>query len=259
MTGTNTAESSSVDAAEVNRFAENAEDWWDRDGPYRPLHQLNPLRIAYVRDRFCDNFGRDAKAFDSLRGLRILDIGCGGGLLCEPLARLGAEVVGADAAEENVHIARHHAEAGGLKIDYVRATAEELAEWGEKFDAIVNMEVVEHVADAELFLGACADLLKPGGAMALATLNRTLKSYALAIVGAEYVLRWLPRGTHRWQRFLRPSELARHLRAAGLTVSDLTGVAFDPLDREWRLSRDLGVNYMAFAVKAGGFAVKAGA
>ena len=252
MTGTPSAESSSVDAAEVDRFAANAEDWWDLEGPYRPLHQLNPLRLSYVRDRFCDNFGRDDKSFDSLRGLRILDIGCGGGLLCEPLARLGAEVVGADAAEENVNIARHHAEAGGLKIDYVRATAEELAEWGERFDAIVNMEVVEHVADAELFLGACADLLNPGGAMALATLNRTLKSYAFAIVGAEYVLRWLPRGTHRWRRFLRPSELARNLRAAGLTVSDLTGVAYDPLEREWRLSRDLGVNYMAFAVKARG-------
>ncbi len=252
MTGTHTAESTSIDAAEVDRFAAKAKDWWDPDGPYRPLHQLNPLRLTYVRDRFCDNFGRDPKAFDSLRGLRILDIGCGGGLLCEPLARLGAEVVGADAAEENINIARHHAEAGGLKIDYVKATAEELVEWGEKFDAVVNMEVVEHVADAEFFLSACADLLEPGGAMAVATLNRTLKSYAFAIVGAEYVLNWLPRGTHRWRRFLRPSELARTLRAAGLTVIDLSGVAYDPLGREWRLSRDLGVNYMAFAVKAGG-------
>ena len=198
MSEPSAAAPTSVDPAEVDRFAAKAEDWWDATGPYRPLHQLNPVRLAYIRDRLCDNFGRDPKSFDPLRGLRILDIGCGGGLLCEPLCRLGAEVVGADAADENIQIARQHAEAMGLKIDYVKATAEELAEWGERFDAIVNMEVVEHVADVEVFLGACAELLNPRGAMVLSTLNRTLKSYALAIVGAEYVLRWLPRRTHSW-------------------------------------------------------------
>ncbi len=249
MSEANTANSPSVDEAEVERFAANAEAWWDAEGEFRPLHQLNPVRLAYVRDRFCDKFGRDPRALDSLKGLRILDIGCGGGLLSEPLARLGAEVVGADAAEENVHVARHHAESMGLKIDYVHATAEELSEWGERFDAIVNMELVEHVADVDALLGACAALLDPGGAMTVATLNRTLRSYTLAIVGAETMLRWLPRGTHRWRRFIRPSELARGLRAAGLTVSDLTGVRYDPLEGEWRLSRSLGVNYMAFAVK----------
>ena len=247
--GTSGADAPTVDADEVGRFEAMAEAWWDPNGKFRPIHRFNPVRIAYIRDRLCAHFDRDPKAIRPLDGLRLLDIGCGGGLLCEPMCRLGATVVGVDAAERNVEIARLHAEQGGLEIEDRHSTAEALVTAGEAFDAVLNMEVVEHVADVGLFIDSCAALIKPGGAMVAATLNRTAKSFALAIVGAEYVLRWLPRGTHDWRKFIKPSELGRHFRAAGLRIDDMTGVVYNPLTDKWALSRDMDVNYMLFAVK----------
>ena len=244
-----TVEAPTVDPDEVARFEAMAEAWWDPNGKFRPIHRFNPVRLAYIRDRLCAHFGRDPKAIRPLEGLRLLDIGCGGGLLCEPARRLGASVVGVDAAERNVEVARLHAEQSGLDIDYRHTTAETLVADGEAFDAVLNMEVVEHVADVGLFITSCAALIKPGGAMVAATLNRTAKSFALAIVGAEYVLRWLPRGTHDWRKFIKPSEFGRHLRTAGLRIDDLTGVVYNPLTDKWSLSRDMDVNYMLFAVK----------
>ena len=240
---------STVDPEEVARFAALADSWWDPGGPLGPLHRLNPTRIAYVRDRLCAHFGRDATSHRPFEGLKLLDIGCGGGLLAEPMARLGARVVGADVSEENIRTARAHAAESELAIDYRVAAAEELALGRERFDALLAMEVVEHVADLNAFLAACGALVKPGGAMAVATLNRTLKAFALAVVGAEYIMGWLPRGTHNWERFVRPSELARRGRPHGLSLAHLTGVAFHPLTGEWDLSRDTGVNYMGFLVK----------
>ncbi len=248
--------SASVDPEEVAKFAALAEDWWDPDGKFAPLHRLNPLRLTFIRDRIAAHKGRDALSERPLAGLRVLDIGCGGGLLCEPLARLGAQVAGIDAAEANVAAAARHATLSGLDIDYRHSTAEALAAdalspGGDRFDLVLNMEVVEHVADVAAFLEASAALVAPGGAMALATLNRTPKSFALAIVGAEYFLRWLPRGTHDWRKFLRPSELVAALRGAGLDTRELTGVVYNPLTGAWRLApHDLDVNYMIFAVKA---------
>jgi 2-polyprenyl-6-hydroxyphenyl methylase/3-demethylubiquinone-9 3-methyltransferase len=242
--------SASVDPDEVAKFAALAGQWWDPAGKFAPLHRLNPARLTFIRDRIAAHTGRDPLAERPLAGLRVLDIGCGGGLLCEPLARLGAQVTGIDAAEQNVAVAAEHAAEAGLDIDYRHGTAEDLAEAGAGFELVLNMEVVEHVADVAAFLQASAALVAPGGAMALATLNRTPKSFALAIVGAEYVLRWLPRGTHDWRRFLRPSELVASLRAAGLETRELTGVAYNPLTGAWRLApHDLEVNYMVFAVK----------
>ncbi len=245
--------SASVDAEEVAKLSASAEEWWDPAGRFRPLHRLNPVRLAFIRDRVAAHAGRDPLAERPLQGLRLLDIGCGGGLLAEPLARLGAEVVGIDASPENIEVAVRHATQSGLAIDYRLTSAEALAEdltaAGARFDVVVNMEVVEHVADAAAFLHASAALVEPGGAMVLATLNRTPKAFALAIVGAEYVLGWLPRGTHDWRRFLRPSELAALLRDGGIEIAELTGVAYNPLTAAWRLARDLDVNYMVFAVK----------
>jgi len=245
------ASRASVDDGEVARFAAMAETWWDPDGPFRPLHRVNPTRLRFVRDRLAAHFGRDPLGPAPLAGLRLLDIGCGGGLLCEPLARLGAETVGIDASEKNIAIARNHAVQSGLAIEYRHATAEALAAEGARFDAVLNLEVVEHVADVESFMTACCALVAPGGATVVATLNRTPKSFALAILGAEYVLNWLPRGTHDWRRFLRPSEVAAHLRRQGLTVAEIAGVTYGPLTGEWRLSRDPSVNYMIFATRAG--------
>ncbi len=237
----------SVDPEEVAKFSALAEEWWDPAGKFRPLHRLNPVRLAFIRARAAARFGRDPGA--AFEDLRVLDIGCGGGLLSEPLARLGAHVTGIDASEQSVRIAALHAAGAGLDIDYRAATAEALAEAGESFDLVLNMEVVEHVADAAAFLAASAALVKPGGAMVVATLNRTPKAFALAIVGAEYVLGWLPRGTHDWRKFLRPSELAAGLRRGGLDIEEITGVAYNPLADAWRLSDDLDVNYMLFAVR----------
>ncbi len=247
--------SASVDPDEVAKFAALADDWWDSAGKFAPLHKLNPARLTFIRDRIAAHQGRDPLAERPLAGLRVLDIGCGGGLLCEPLTRLGAEVTGIDAAEPNVAAAARHAAEAGLDIDYRHTTAEALAAetlaaGGTHFDLVLNMEVVEHVADVKAFLQASAALAAPGGAMVLATLNRTPKSFAFAIVGAEYLLRWLPRGTHDWRKFLRPSELVAQLRAAGLETKELTGVAYNPLTGAWHLAaRDLDVNYMIFAVK----------
>ncbi len=247
--------SASVDPDELAKFAALAGEWWDPAGKFAPLHRLNPARLTFIRDRIAAHAGRDPLAERPLAGLRVLDIGCGGGLLCEPMARLGAAVTGIDAAEQNVAVAAEHAAEAGLDIDYRHSTAEELAAEilsgsGAGFDLVLNMEVVEHVADVAAFLQASAALVAANGAMALATLNRTPKSFALAIVGAEYLLRWLPRGTHDWRRFLRPSELVATLRAAGLETRELTGVAYDPLTGAWRLApHDLDVNYMIFAVK----------
>jgi len=239
-----------VDEAETAKFAAMAEEWWDPDGKFRPLHKFNPVRLEFLRDRICQRFGRDAMGDRPLAGLGIADIGCGGGLLSEPLARLGATVTGIDAVEKNVRIAASHAETMGLSIDYRCDTVEEMAARGEAFDVVLNMEVVEHVADLGLFLAASCSLVKPGGMMVLATLNRTLKAFALAIVGAEYVLGWLPRGTHAWNKFVRPSELAAPLRRAGLEVTELAGMAYNPLRDRWAVApRDLDVNYMAVAVR----------
>lgn len=238
----------SVDPEEIAKFTAMAEAWWDPEGKFRPLHRFNPVRLAFIRDRLCSQFDRDPAESRPLEGLRLLDVGCGGGLLSEPMARLGAKVTGLDAAEKNIRIAALHAEESGLEIDYRHATVEELAGAGEHFDAVLNMEVVEHVADVGGFLESSAALVRPGGVMVVATLNRTPKSFLLAIVGAEYVLRWLPRGTHEWRRFVRPSELIGTLRKAGMEIAEMTGVAYNPLTDRWRLAPgDLDVNYMVMA------------
>ncbi len=239
----------SVDADEVARFAALAEDWWDPAGPLKPLHRLNPTRLGFIRDHICATLGRDPLGERPLDGLAILDIGCGGGLASEPLTRLGAAVTGIDAAAENVRVAAAHAADVGLAIDYRHATAEALAAENARFDAVISLEVVEHVADLNAFLGAACTLVKPGGMMILATLNRTPKSFALAIVGAEYLLRWLEPGTHDWRKFVRPAELARALRRGGVTLAEVTGVRYRPLADDWVLTRDLSVNYMALGVK----------
>jgi len=238
-----------VDPQEIAQFAAIADTWWDEEGAFRPLHRLNPVRLRYIRDNLCAHFGLDAEAPKPLSGLRLVDVGCGGGLLCEPMTRMGASVTGIDAAEEGIAAARTHAEAVGLVIDYRAATAESLVEAGESFDAVISMEVLEHVADVGAFLAACRDLTRPGGALALSTLNRTPKSYLTAIIGAEYVLRWLPRGTHDWKKFIRPSELAAALRRQGLDLADLTGIEYSPLADRFSLGDDLGVNYLAFATR----------
>lgn len=239
----------SVDEAEVARFAELAERWWDADGPFRPLHRFNPVRLRYIRDRTLEHFGGQADAARPLAGISMLDVGCGGGVLSEPLARLGAEVTGIDPAAENVEAARVHAAREGVAVRYRAVTAETLAEEESRFDVVMAMEVVEHVADMEAFVATCAGLVRPGGLFFAATINRTLKAYALAIVGAEYVLRWLPRGTHQYERLVRPKELQQAMEKAGLRQLALDGVVYNPLRDEWRLSEDTAVNYMATATR----------
>ena len=239
------APQSTVDPAEIAKFEAMAAEWWDPHGKFKPLHMLNPCRLDYIAAQIAGQFDRDLSAPSPFAGLRLLDIGCGGGLLCEPMARLGAEVVGADAAEGNLHVARIHAEQSGLTIDYRHTTAEALAEAGERFDAVLNMEVIEHVADPAAYLAACRRLLKPGGLHICSTINRNPKSFATAIVGAEYIMRWLPRGTHDWSKFITPDELYALLREAGLQPVDRKGFVFNPLSWQWRLSdRDLSVNYV---------------
>jgi len=242
---------STVDDAEVARFSAIAAEWWSPTGKFKPLHRFNPVRVAYVRDALCRRFGRDAGAERPLEGLRLVDIGCGGGLIAEPLARLGASVVGIDASERNIKTASVHARESRLVIDYRNTTAEALVAAGESFDAVLALEVIEHVAEVPLFIACCADLVKPGGLLFLATLNRTPKSYLMAIVGAEYVLRWLPRGTHDWKRFQKPSDLAAAFRSRGLAVSDLSGVVYNPLSDSFHLDpKDVAVNYLMTAEKA---------
>lgn len=244
------ARRTTIDAAEVERFSAMAAEWWNPNGKFRPLHRFNPVRLAYIRDQVAARFGRDPHAARPFEGLRILDIGCGGGLLCEPMARLGAEVVGADASQTNIEVAKLHAAEVGVAIDYRATTAEALAEAGESFDVVLNMEVVEHVADVGLFVGKCAEMVRPDGMMFVATINRTLKALGLAIFGAEYVLRWLPRGTHQYGKLVRPDELERALGDAGMRVIDRTGVSYNPLADRWQKSTDLDVNYMVLAEKA---------
>ena len=239
-----------VDAAEVAKFEAMAAEWWDPAGKFRPLHQMNPCRLDYITRQISAEYGRDLTRPLPFAGLRILDIGCGGGLLSEPMARLGAEVVGADAAPRNIPVARIHAEQSGLTIDYRNTTAEALAAAGERFDVVLNMEVVEHVADPLAYLTACHDLLKPGGLMICSTLNRNTKSFALAIIGAEWVMRWLPKGTHDWQKFITPDELYDLIRRAGLEPVDRKGMVFNPVSWRWSLSeRDLSVNYVTASIR----------
>lgn len=241
------AERTTVDGAEVERFSRMAAEWWNPHGKFRPLHKFNPTRLAYIKEKICRTFDRDPFETKPLQGIRILDIGCGGGLLCEPLARLGADMVGADASATNIEVAKVHVGESGLDIDYRAATAEALAGAGEKFDVVLNMEVVEHVADVSLFMAASASMVKPDGLMFVATLNRTLKAWGLAIVGAEYILRWLPKGTHSYEKFLRPDELKKELGASGLTVIDELGITYNPLGDSWNRSSDMSVNYMLLA------------
>lgn len=241
-----------VDPAEVDRFSRIADEWWDPAGKFAPLHRLNPVRIGYVRDRVAAHWQRDPLGGDPLQGLSLLDIGCGGGLLSEPMTRLGASVTGVDASERNIAVAGLHAERVGLAIDYRQGTAEALAQSGAQFDVVLALEIVEHVADVDLFLESCGRLVKPGGLLFLSTLNRTAKAWALAIAGAEYVLGWLPRGTHDWKKFLKPSEVARGLRAGGIETREIVGVVYAPLSRKWSLNRDdLDVNYMLYGTADG--------
>ena len=239
--------SSSVDQAEVERFSRHAANWWDARGPMAALHKFNPVRLGYIRDKAAERFGRDPKKLDCLKGLRMLDIGCGGGILSEPLARLGAQMVGADPSRENIAVASAHAQESGVTVDYRATTAEDLAAAGERFDVVLAMEVVEHVTDVDAFVATCASMVKPGGLMIAATLNRTLKSFALAIVGAEYVLRWLPRGTHQWDKFVTPKELEAAIERGGLQVTGERGVIYNPFADRWQLSSDMDVNYMLVA------------
>ena len=243
------AAKTTIDQAEVDRFTAMAAEWWDPTGKFKPLHKFNPVRIRYIRDKAIEHFGRDASAHRPLEGLRVLDIGCGGGLLSEPMARLGATVVGADASERNIGIASTHAAQSGVDVDYRAVTAEELAAAGEKFDIILNMEVVEHVADVEFFISTCASMVKPGGMMFIATINRTMKAMALAIVGAEYVLRWLPKGTHQFEKLVRPEELEKPVLESGMQIVERKGVFFNPLMNQWNLSKDTDVNYMVLTTR----------
>ena len=246
----NNAERTTVDDHEIAKFQAMATEWWDPDGKFKPLHMLNPTRLDYITAQIAAEFGRDMTAAHPFAGLRLLDIGCGGGLLSEPMARLGAEVVGADAAERNIPVARLHAAQSGLTIDYRHTTAEAMAAAGERFDVVLNMEVIEHVADPAAYLAACHALLKPGGLMLCSTLNRNPKSYVMAIIGAEHVMRWLPKGTHDWSKFLTPDELFDLIRAAGLDPVDRKGFVFNPVTWTWGLSqRDLSVNYVTASVK----------
>jgi 2-polyprenyl-6-hydroxyphenyl methylase/3-demethylubiquinone-9 3-methyltransferase len=245
------AAKSTIDQEEVDRFSAMAAEWWSPTGKFKPLHKFNPVRLAYIRDKAAENFGRDIRSPRPLEGLRVLDIGCGGGLLSEPVARMGASVVGADPSEKNIGIASTHAKASGVSVDYRAVTAEQLAEAGETFDIVLNMEVVEHVADVDFFLGTCARMVRPGGLMFVATINRTMKAAALAIFAAENILRWLPRGTHQYEKLVRPEEIEKPVADNGLSIIDRTGVFFNPLSNQWNLSKDMDVNYMMLAKRPG--------
>lgn len=242
--------SRTTDEAEVGRFSQIAHEWWDEGGKFRPLHKLNPVRLRYVREQVCGHLGLDKSGLRPFRGLQVLDVGCGGGLVAEPLARLGARVTGLDASAETIKVARLHAQQSGVDVDYICGAAEDLAGQKKKYDVVTALEIVEHVADVPEFVSACATLVKPGGLLIMSTLNRTGKSFALGIVAAEYILRWVPRGTHSWKKFLRPSELSRQVQLQGLETVDISGLVFDPLRDEFSLSsRDLDVNYLLTARK----------
>ena len=241
------AAKSTIDQSEVDRFSAMAAEWWSPTGKFKPLHKFNPVRLTYIRDKAAENFGLDPKSPKPLEGLRVLDIGCGGGLLSEPVARMGATVVGADPSEKNIGIASTHAKASGVSVDYRPVRAEQLAKAGETFDIVLNMEVVEHVADVEFFMSTCSRMVRPGGRMFVATINRTMKAAALAIFAAENILRWLPRGTHQYEKLVRPEELEAPMTASGLEIIDRTGVFCNPLANQWNLSKDMDVNYMLLA------------
>jgi 2-polyprenyl-6-hydroxyphenyl methylase/3-demethylubiquinone-9 3-methyltransferase len=244
------APQTTVDPSEIAKFEAMAAEWWDENGKFKPLHMLNPCRLDYITTQIAGEFDRDLSTPSPFKGLQLLDIGCGGGLLSEPMARLGADVVGADAAERNIPVARIHAEQSGLQIDYRHTTAEDLADAGEQFDVVLNMEVVEHVASPIDYLIACRKLLKPGGLHICSTINRNPKSYMMAIIGAEHVMRWLPKGTHEWSKFITPDELYALMRDAGLDPVDRKGFVFNPVTWSWRLSdRDLSVNYVTASLK----------
>ena len=238
-----------IDPREVERFSQAAQEWWDPNGKFKPLHRFNPVRLEYIRDAAARHFNRDVNAEQPLEELTILDIGCGGGLLCEPLARLGAKITGIDPSRPNISIAKTHAADSGLDINYRVTGAEALVKNAESFDMVLAMEVIEHVPDAEAFLVSCARLVKPGGLLLIATINRTFKALTLAIVGAEYILRWLPRGTHHYDKFVTPEEIAHPLDNAGMKLLELQGVVFNPLMMRWQLSRDFSVNYMALSAR----------
>lgn len=240
-------ETRTIDPAEVARFNRLAETWWDERGPMRPLHRFNPVRVEFIRDLAAKRWARDIRGAAPLAGLSVLDIGCGGGVLCEPLARLGASVTGVDPADKNLAVARSHAESSGLDIAYRSETVEAIADSGEQFDIVLAMEVVEHVADVDAFTAAACKAVTPGGILVMATLNRTAKSFALAIVGAEYILRWLPRGTHDWHKFVTPDELTGSITRHGLAITHKQGVVYHPFTDSWRQSHDLSVNYMIAA------------
>lgn len=242
----------SVDPREMESFSRMAHDWWNPDGMFRPLHVMNGARLSLIKETVCDHFLRDPDQDRPLEGLRVLDIGCGGGLLCEPMVRLGATVTGVDALEKNVKTAKTHAKQGGVEVDYRHGTIEQMVEAGETpYDVVLNMEVIEHVANPRDFIADCAAMVRPGGIMMCSTINRTLKAFAFAIVGAEYVLRWLPRGTHQYDKLVRPSELTAYLKLAGLNVERVTGMSLNPMTERWRLNDDTSINYVTSAVKPG--------
>jgi 2-polyprenyl-6-hydroxyphenyl methylase/3-demethylubiquinone-9 3-methyltransferase len=245
-----TLETNTVDPGEIAKFEAMAAEWWDLEGKFKPLHMLNPCRLDYITRQIAGEFGRDLDGALPFKGLRILDIGCGGGLLCEPMARLGAEIVGADAAAGNIPVAKVHAEQSGLDIDYRHTTAEDMAAAGDQFDVVLNMEVVEHVADPLGYLTACQQLLKSGGLHICSTLNRNPKSFAMAIIGAEWVMRWLPKGTHEWSKFITPDELFALLSKSGMNPVDRKGFQFNPISWNWKISdRDLSCNYVTASLK----------
>lgn len=231
-------------AKEIANFNSFADEWWDENGPMKPLHRLNPTRIEYLKQQICHHFNIDSSSDGPLKGLKILDIGCGGGIVCEPLARLGAKVTGIDAADKNIEVAKHHANERGLDITYKNQLSEDLAQQKTKYDVVLALEIVEHVDNLPLFLKSCANLLKKDGILIISTLNRNPKSFLLGIVAAEYILRWVPKGTHDWKKFLKPSEIADHLHPMGLQPSDVTGLVYNPLNKQFSLSKaDLDVNY----------------
>ena len=238
-----------LDTEEIARFSKISATWWDENGPFKPLHHMNPTRLEYVTQQIIQCYSKNTDISLNFQGLSIIDIGCGGGLMSEPLTRLGANVTGIDGSDKTIDVASAHAQLMGLDIDYRCTTAEDLAATGVQYDVVLALEIVEHVADVPGFIKTCQSLAKPGGLVIFSTLNRTLKSYAIAIVGAEYVMRWLPVGTHEWKKFLTPGELGRHMRDAELTLKDISGMSFNPIAWSWSLSQDLAVNYFISGIK----------